>query len=115
MNINQLKFRINLFRALDVILMGALAGVVIYTIFYAKNKEYMIAVCLGGLFVVSTIGKFTNKRIALMGVKLEMLKREKKTEEQRTLMGTRHTLSGRTRSTIVKTNPTNPTNPTTKK
>jgi hypothetical protein len=63
----------------------------------------MIASCLAGLFLVNTLGKITNKRIAIMGVQLEALKREHKKEEQRTIMRTRHTTIRKTSTTTINT------------
>jgi hypothetical protein len=106
MNENQVRTRIFILKAIDKILMVALIGAVIYTAFYAPNKEFMIFVCLVGLMVLNTVGRFTNKRISIMGVQLELLIREKKKEEQRTIMSTRHTTVGGTRTTATKATPT---------
>lgn len=108
MNENQIKMRMLLFRAIDTILVFALMGLGIFSVFYSTHKEIMIAACLVGLFFVNMLGRETNRRVALLGVQLEILKREKKTQEQRTLMSTRHTLPHKTKSTVIKTTPTNP-------
>lgn len=110
MNENQLKTKIFLLRALDTTLMLIVIGLAIYAIFYAENKEVMIIACLVGLFLVNALGRVTNKWISLMGVQLERLKRDRKTEEQRTLMSTRHstrfsTKRGTTKSAAPTTKP----------
>ncbi len=110
MNENQLKTKIYLLRALDTVLVLTVIGIAIYTVFYAQNKEFMIMASLVGLFIVNLVGRETNKRISLMGVQLEKLKRDKRTEEQRTLLSTRHgtrisTKSGATKSAAPSTKP----------
>jgi hypothetical protein len=106
MNENQIRTKIFILKAIDKILMFVLLGAVIYTAFYAPNKEFMIFVCLVGLMVLNAAGRFTNKIISIMGVQLELLIREKKKEDQRTLLSTRHTTVGGTRTTATRTNPT---------
>jgi uncharacterized membrane protein (Fun14 family) len=102
MNENQLKTKIYLLRALDTTLLLIVVGLGVYAAFYAENKEIMIIACLVGLFLVNALGRATNKSITLMGIQLEKLKREKKTEEQRTLMSTRHSTRFSTRSGATK-------------
>jgi len=106
MNENQLKTRIFILKSIDVILVIALTIAGIYSVFYAPNKEFMIILCLVGLFLVNTMGKITNNKVAIMGVQLDILIRDKKKEEQRTLMGTRHTTARATKNTSIHTNPT---------
>ena len=91
MNVNQLKTRIVILKTIDTVLVLAVIVAGIYVAFYAENKEPMILSCLVGLYLVNTLGRYTNNKVALMHVQIEMLTREKKTEEQRTLMRTRHT------------------------
>ncbi len=105
MNINQLKTKIFILKAIDFVLIISLIVAGIYTAFYAQNREFMIIMCLVGLFLVNTLGRFTNNKIALMHVQLDILLRDKKKEEQRTLMGTRHTTVGAPKKTTVKKNP----------
>ena len=106
MNENQIKTKIFCLKALDTVLVIALMVAAIYTALYAENKEFMIASCLVGLFLVNTLGRFTNNKVALLGVQLDILIRKKKKEEQRTLMGTRHTTTRATKNSVIKTNPT---------
>jgi len=106
MNINQLKTKIFILKAIDTILVTALLGAVVYAIFFTENKEFMIYTCLVILVVVNLVGKFTNKKSALMRVQLDILIRDKKKEEQRTIMGTRHTTARATKHTATNTNPT---------
>ncbi len=106
MNINQLKTKIFILKAIDFVLVISLMVAGIYAVFYTQNKEFMIIMCLVGLFLVNTLGKFTNNKVALMHVQLDILLRDKKRDEQRTLMGTRHTTVSATKNTTVKTNPT---------
>jgi len=103
---NQIKTKIFIYKSIDVIFITALAITAIYTALYSENREFMIASCLVGLFLVNLLGKMTNKRIAIMGVQLEALKREHKKEEQRTIMGTRHTTIKKTSNTTIKTGTT---------
>ena len=63
----------------------------------------MIFVCLVMLAIVSVIGRATNNKAALLKVQLSILQRDNKIEERRTLMGTRHTKAGRTKTTSVNT------------
>ncbi|HIF51596.1 MAG TPA: hypothetical protein EYQ42_08755 [Thiotrichaceae bacterium] len=100
---NQIKTKIFIYKSIDAIFIIALAITAIYTALYSENKEFMIASCLAGLFLVNTLGKITNKRIAIMGVQLEALKREHKKEEQRTIMRTRHTTIRKTSTTTINT------------
>ena len=91
MNINQLKTRIFFLKSIDTILVLSLITAAFYSVFYAENKEMMLIYCLVGLYLVNTLGRFTNKKVALMRIEIEMMEREKKKEEQRTLMKTRNT------------------------
>jgi hypothetical protein len=100
---NQIKTKIFIHKSIDAIFIIALAITAIYTALYSENKEFMIASCLAGLFLVNTLGKITNKRIAIMSVQLEALKREHKNEEQRTIMRTRHTTIRKTSNTTINT------------
>ena len=90
-------------------LMATLLGAAAYAIFFAEEKDHWIIICLVILAVVTTFGRFLHKQAALMNVTVNMLLREQKTEEQRTLMSTRHTTVSATKKTNVNTNPTNPT------
>lgn len=92
-------------KAIDAIFAMALMVAGIYAVFYAENKEFMIISCLVGLFLVNMLGQITNKRVAIMSVQLDMLIRDKKKEEQRTIMGTRHTTARSTKTSPSKTNP----------
>ena len=114
MNENQLKTKIYLLRALDTVLVLTVIGIAIYTVFYAQNKEFMIMASLVGLFIVNLVGRETNKRISLMGVQLEKLKRDKRTEEQRTLLSTRHGTRISTKSGATKSGATKSAAPSTK-
>ena len=100
-------------RGLDIVLITSLFVTAGYTYFYAKNKEFMIIVTVVILAIVSVVGRIIFRKVSLLRVQLDMLLRTKKTEEQRTIMSTRHTTRRSTKSTMVNTNPTNPT--TTKK
>lgn len=91
MNINQLKTKIFILKSIDTILVLGLMAVAAYSFLYAENKEMMLVYCLIGLFMVHNLGKYTSKKVALMHIQIDMLEREKKKEEQRTLMRTRHT------------------------
>ncbi len=106
---NQLSLKIALLKALDSLLMLGVLALAAYTYLYAENKEFMIFVCLGLLAVFSITGRLISKIVANTKVRLEMAKREKKIEEQRTLMSTRHTLGAtRKTGTGATSNPTNP-------
>ena len=100
MDENQLKTRIFVLQAIDTILVIALTIAAFFSVLYAENKEFTLIMCLVGLFLVNTLGKITNKKVAIMGVQLEALRRETKAEKQRTLMRTRH-LTKRVRKTIT--------------
>lgn len=89
MNENQLKAKIFILKAIDTVLILALIGTAIYSFTYAENVEFMIGVCLAILAVVNTIGRAIHRKVAQMGVQLEMLRRKNKTEAQRRLMGAR--------------------------
>ena len=106
MNENQIKIKIFILKSIDTVLVIALVIAAIYTALYAEDKEFMIISCLVGLFLVNTLGRVTNKKVAIMRVQLDILIRDKKKEEQRTLMGTRHTTARATKNTVIKTNPT---------
>jgi hypothetical protein len=105
MNENQIKTKIFLLRSLDTTLVLALMGAGIYAVFYAPNREFMIMMCLVGLFLVNILGKATNKKISLLGVQLERLKRDNRAEEQRALMSSRHGKNFSSKPTASKTNP----------
>ena len=115
MNENQIKFKIYFLKSIDTIFVLTLTGLAIYSALYAENKEYMIVVCLVGLFLVSVLGRAIAKKVALLRVQLDILMRERKTEEQRTIMSTRHTTVRTKKGTSFTANPTNPVNTTTKK
>lgn len=102
MNVNQIKTRIFILKAVDLTLVTTLMIASIYTALYAENKEFMIICCLVGLFLVNTIGRMTSNKIAIMHVQLEMLVRDQKREHQRTLMNTRHTNISRTKTASTK-------------
>ncbi|MCG8379145.1 MAG: hypothetical protein MI865_06700 [Proteobacteria bacterium] len=114
-NVNQLKMWIFILQAIDSVLVIVLTSVAIYSVFYAEDKEYMIIACLIGLFFVNSLGRFTHKRVANMRIQMEMLLREQKTQEQRTLMATRHTTVGGTKATGIGTVGASSTKPATKK
>ena len=78
-------------KSLDTILVLSLIATAFYSFFYAENREMMLFFCLVGLCLVSLFGRFTSEKIALMKIQIDMTEREKKKEEQRTLMRTRHT------------------------
>ena len=78
-------------KSLDTILVLSLIATAFYSFFYAENKEMMLIYCLVGLYLVNTIGRYTSKKIALINIQIDITEREKKREEQRTLMRTRHT------------------------
>lgn len=103
MNENQLKTKIFVLKAIDTILITGLLVTVAYTVFYAEEKEFMIFVCLVTLALVSLIGRSTKNMASILGVQLQILLRDKKREQQRTLMGTRNTKPGGTRATSVNT------------
>jgi uncharacterized membrane protein len=98
MNINQIKTRIFILKAIDFILVVSLMVGGIYSVIHSDNKEFTIIACLVGLFLVNSLGQFTNNKVAIMRIQLDMLIRDKKKEEQRTLMGTRHTTINKTRT-----------------
>jgi len=52
----------------------------------------MLLYCLIGLYLVNALGKYTSHKIAMMHIQIDMLEREKKKEQRRTLMKTRHTV-----------------------
>ncbi len=106
MNENQIKTKIFILKSIDTALVFALTIAAIYTALYAENKEFMIISCFVGLFLVNMLGKITIKKIAIMHVQLDILIRDRKREEQRTLMGTRHTTARATKNTSIYTNPT---------
>jgi phenylacetate-coenzyme A ligase PaaK-like adenylate-forming protein len=91
MNVNQIKTKIFILKSVDTILIVGLIAMACYSAFYSSNKEMMLIYCLIGLFLVNTLGRYTSKKIALMRIQIDMTEREKKKEEQRTLMRTRHT------------------------
>jgi hypothetical protein len=105
MNENQLKTGIFILKAIDTILMTVLLAAVAYTIFYVEEKQFMIFVCLVVLALVGVLGRFSKNKIAVLAVQLQILQRDKKKEEQRTIMGTRHTTARATRTTAINTNP----------
>lgn len=107
--INQLKLKVTLMKVMDIVLLSALVIAAIYTAFYAEDKQTLIFACLVGLLIVNALGRLTKKYIANMGVKMGILAREQKTEEQRTLMGTRHTTVRAKKTTTINTNPTTKT------
>ncbi|MBL1141919.1 MAG: hypothetical protein HND53_07815 [Proteobacteria bacterium] len=106
MNVNQIKTKIFILKAIDVILVTSFLVTCLYTALYAENKGFMIFCCFVGLFLVNAIGNMTSKKVAILHVQLEMLERDLKREKQRTLLNTRHTVN-RTKTTgATKTNNT---------
>ncbi len=105
MNVNQLKTRIFILKAIDTILVLVVIIAAIYTAFYAAEKEFLILGCFIGLFVINTLGRVTGEKIALMRVQMDVLIRKNKKAEQRTIMGTRHTKVRETKSGGSITNP----------
>lgn len=106
MNENQLKTKIILLRGFDTSMVIALTAVAIYSALYSEEKEFMIIACMVGLLLVSILGRAIANKVAVLRVQLEMVQREKRTEEQRTLMGTRHTTTRAAKTTVINTNPT---------
>lgn len=111
MNENQIKTKILVLKSIDIILIFSLIAAVIYSVFYAEDKVFMMFACLAGLFLVGTVGRMITNKIAILHVQLEMLIRDKRKEQQRTLMSTRHT----TRRTSTKDSGGTITNPVKKK
>ena len=108
MNENQIKTKIFLLKGLDTVLVLSLLGAGVYAALYAPNKEFMIVACFIGLFLVNIFGRFSAKKVSVMRIQLEMIRREKKAEEQRTLLSTRHTIARTTKhpTASTKTTPT---------
>ncbi len=92
MNVNQIKTRILILKSIDTILVLCLIATAGYSFFYATNKEMMLLYCLIGLYLVNALGKYTSHKIAMMHIQIDLLEREKKKEQRRTLMKTRHTV-----------------------
>jgi len=105
MDENQLKTRIFVLQAIDTLFVIALTIAAFFSVLYAENKEITLIMCLVGLFLVNTLGKMTNKKVAIMGVQLEALRRKTKLEEQRTLMNTRHRRTHVKKTTATSTSP----------
>ena len=106
MDENKLKTKIFILQAIDTLFVIALTIAAIYSLIYAENKELMIIMCFVGLFLVNTLGRATTKKVAIMRVQIDILKRKMKTEEQRTLMGTRHRTTPVTKTTTTNIKPT---------
>ena len=104
MNKNQIKTKIFILRTIDTVLVISLMVAGIYSVFYAENMETMLIGCFIGLFLLNRLGRMTNNKIALLHVQLGILMRDKKREDQATLMKTRHTMARATKNTAIKTN-----------
>lgn len=105
MNENQLKTRIFVLQAIDTLFVIALTIAAFFSVLNAENKEFTLIMCLVGLFLVNTLGKMTNKKVAIMGVQLETLRRETKLEKQRTIMNTRRRRTHVRKTTATSTSP----------
>jgi len=78
MNKSQLKTKIFLLNAIDILLVIALFCFGIYAILYSEHKGILGVFTLIGLYLVNMLGKFKATKIATMQVELSQQQRKDK-------------------------------------
>ena len=78
MNEGQLKTKIFLLNAIDILLVIALFCFGIYAILYSEHKGIFGPFTLIGLYIVNMLGRFKATKIATMQVELSILQRKEK-------------------------------------
>ncbi len=78
MNEGNMKIKIFLMQAVDLLFLITVLFVGVYAIFYSENPALIGLAALIGLFLVNKLGSFTTKKIATMRVNMEIQQRQLK-------------------------------------